>query len=198
MTGVVLAGGRNSRMGRDKASLPWQGSDFLQVILHKLIEVCDELIVVTNTARADVLPNVRYVADIIPQCGPLSGIHAGLVHASSDLVFVTACDMPYLSSAAVDHLRSLSPGWDVVAPGEADFLEPLFACYRKTCIPVIESLLQQDIRKTQALFRLVRYRQVPLVELTQFDPQLRFLHNINSPADYQAALREVNSPATVL
>ena len=86
----------------------------------------------------------------------------------------------------------------MVAPGEADFLEPLFACYRKTCIPVIESLLQQDIRKTQALFRLVRYRQVPLVELTQFDPQLRFLHNINSPADYQAALREVNSPATVL
>lgn len=198
MTGVVLAGGRNSRMGRDKASLPWQGSDFLQVILHKLIEICDELIVVTNMARTEMLPNVRYVADIIPQRGPLSGIHAGLVHATTDLVFVTACDMPYLSVAAVNHLRSLSPGWDVVAPGEAEYLEPLFACYRKTCIPVIESLLQQDIRKTQALFPLVRYRQVPLDEMKQFDPQLRFLYNINSPSDYQAALREVNLPATVL
>jgi molybdopterin-guanine dinucleotide biosynthesis protein A len=198
MTGVVLAGGRNSRMGRDKASLPWQGSDFLQVILHKLIEICDELIVVTNTDRAEILPNLRYVADIIPQRGPLSGIHAGLVHAASDLVFVTACDMPYLSTAAVNHLRSLSPGWDVVAPGEGECLEPLFACYRKTCIPLIESLLQQDIRKTQTLFPLVRYRQVPLDELKQFDPQLRFLFNINSPSDYQAALREVNLPATVL
>ena len=198
MTGVVLAGGRKSRMGRDKASLPWQGSDFLQVILQKLTAVCDELIVVTNMARTEMLPNVRYVADIIPQRGPLSGIHAGLVHATTDLVFVTACDMPYLSVAAVNHLRSLSPGWDVVAPGEAEYLEPLFACYRKTCIPVIESLLQQDIRKTQALFPLVRYRQVPLDEMKQFDPQLRFLYNINSPSDYQAALREVNLPATVL
>ena len=198
MTGVVLAGGRNSRMGRDKASLPWQGSDFLQVILQKLTAVCDELIVVTNMARTEMLPNVRYVADIIPQRGPLSGIHAGLVHATTDLVFVTACDMPYLSVAAVNHLRSLSPGWDVVAPGEAEYLEPLFACYRKTCIPVIESLLQQDLRKTQALFPLVRYRQVPLDEMKQFDPQLRFLYNINSPSDYQAALREVNLPATVL
>lgn len=198
MTGVVLAGGRNSRMGRDKASLPWQGSDFLQVILQKLTAVCDELIVVTNMARTEMLPNVRYVADIIPQRGPLSGIHAGLVHATTDLVFVTACDMPYLSVAAVNHLRSLSPGWDVVAPGEAEYLEPLFACYRKTCIPVIESLLQQDIRKTQALFPLVRYRQVPLDEMKQFDPQLRFLYNINFPSDYQAALREVNLPATVL
>ena len=68
----------------------------------------------------------------------------------------------------------------------------------KRDVAVIESLLQQNIRKTQALFRLVRYRQVPLAELTPFDPQLRFLHNINSPEDYQAALREVNSPATVL
>ena len=198
MTGVVLAGGRNSRMGRDKASLPWQGSDFLQVILKNLAAICDELIVVTNAARSDYLPNIRYVADIIPQRGPLSGIHAGLVHAASDLSFITACDMPYLSVAAVEHLRALSSGWDVVAPGEATCLEPLFACYRKTCIPVIEELLQQDVRKTQALFSRVRYRQVPLTDLKKFDPQLRFLSNINSPSDYQAALREVGQSAIML
>ena len=198
MTGVVLAGGRNSRMGRDKASLPWQGSDFLQVILQKLAFVCDELIVVTNTARPEIGPNVRYVADIIPQCGPLSGIHAGLVHASSGPVFVTACDMPYLSAEAVGYLCSLSPGWDVVVPGADNYLEPLFACYTKNCIPVIESLLQNNVRKTQALFPLIRCRQVSYDELKPFDPQLRLLQNINSPADYQAALREVGQPAIML
>jgi molybdopterin-guanine dinucleotide biosynthesis protein A len=191
MTGVVLAGGRNSRMGRDKASLPWQESDFLQVILQKLASVCDELIVVTNTARPEILPNVRYVADIIPQCGPLSGIHAGLVHASSDYAFVTACDMPYLSSAAVNHICAQSPGWDAVVPGSADFYEPLFACYAKSCIVPIETLLQNNNRKTQALFPLVRCKHVPLDEMKCFDPQLRLLRNINSPADYQAALREM-------
>lgn len=191
MTGVVLAGGRNSRMGRDKASLPWQDSDFLQVIVKNLAPVCNELIVVTNVARQDVLPNVRYVTDIIPQRGPLSGIHAGLVYANSDLVFVTACDMPHLVATAVSYLGSLSPSWDVVVPGDTNYLEPLFACYRKTCIPVIESLLQQNIRKTQALFPLVQCRQVPLEDLKSFDPQLRMLCNINSPSDYQAALRGV-------
>jgi molybdenum cofactor guanylyltransferase len=191
MTGVVLAGGRNSRMGRDKASLPWQESDFLQVILRELASICDELIVVTNTVRPETLPNVRYVSDIIPQCGPLSGIHAGLVHASSEYAFVTACDMPYISSAAVNYICGQSPGWDAVVPGSADFHEPLFACYAKNCIAAIESLLQSNNRKTQALFPLVRCKHIPLDELKSFDPQLRLLRNINSPADYQAALREI-------
>jgi molybdopterin-guanine dinucleotide biosynthesis protein A len=191
MTGVVLAGGRNSRMGRDKASLPWQDSDFLQVILKNLDKVCDELIVVTNTERPATLPNVRYVTDIIPHCGPLSGIHAGLVHASSEYAFVTACDMPYLSPAAANYIMAQSLGWDVVAPGSADFYEPLFACYAKSCIAAIESLLNSNNRKTQALFPLLRCKLIPLEELKRFDSQLRLLRNINSPSDYQSALLEM-------
>lgn len=101
MTGVVLAGGKNIRMGRNKATLPWQQADFLHVILHRLSGVCSELIVVTNTPLSIQLPNVLAVSDIIPQCGPLSGIHAGLTYASSPTAFVTACDMPYLQPAAV-------------------------------------------------------------------------------------------------
>ena len=191
MTGVVLAGGRNSRMGRDKAALPWQESDFLHVILKNLATICDELIVVTNTERPATLPSVRYVTDIIPHCGPLSGIHAGLVHASSEYAFVTACDMPYFSAAAANYIMAQSPGWDVVAPCSADFYEPLFACYAKSCIAAIESLLQNNTRKTQALFSLLRCKHVPVDELKQFDPQLRLLRNINSPSEYRDALLEM-------
>ena len=191
MTGVVLAGGRNSRMGRDKAALPWQESDFVHVILQNLATICDELIVVTNTERSETLPAVRHVADIIPHCGPLSGIHAGLVHASSEYAFVTACDMPYFSAAAANYIMAQSPGWDAAVPASTDFFEPLFACYAKSCIAAIESLLQSNNRKTQALFPLLRFKHVPLDDLKQFDPQLRLLRNINSPSEYRDALLEM-------
>ncbi|MBP2665098.1 MAG: Molybdopterin-guanine dinucleotide biosynthesis protein [Firmicutes bacterium] len=194
MTGIVLAGGRNLRMGRDKAALPWQGADFLHTILQRLSTVCSELIVVTNNPAPDIIDGVRYVSDIIPGCGPLSGIHAGLHYASSPISFVIACDMPFVQPAAVSWLFSQAQGWDAVIPIEATFTEPLFACYAKTCIPYIELLLRQDIRKTQRLIQLIRCKSISLNDLRPFDPDLKLLRNINSPTDYQAALSEIGQP----
>ncbi len=197
MTGIVLAGGRNARMGCNKATLPWQHSDFLHVILKKLSAACDELIVVTNNPPLPDLPSVRFVPDLIPGRGPLSGIHSGLVHASSPYAFVTACDMPFIQPAAVSWLFSQTQGWDAVVPGDDTFVEPLFACYSKNCIPLIEDLLRHDIRKTQELFRLVRCKLIPSLALREFDPSLHLLRNINSPEDYQAALDELKDPFMV-
>ena len=197
MTGVVLAGGKNIRMGRNKATLPWQQADFLHVILHKLSGVCSELIVVTNTPLSIQLPNVLTVSDIIPQCGPLSGIHAGLTYASSPTAFVTACDMPYLQPAAVAWVGSSLGEWDAVAPDDGNFREPLFACYAKTCIPIIERLLAQGIRKTQTLFDHIRYKSVPVDELRRFDPSLRLLQNINAPEDYERALQDMDKTSVI-
>ena len=197
MTGIVLAGGRNTRMGCDKSTLPWESSDFLHTILNKLATVCTELIVVTNRPPLADLPDVRFVSDIIPQLGPLSGIHAGLTHATSPFAFITACDMPFLQPAAVSWLFSQMQDWDVIAPGDENFTEPMFACYSKSCIPVIENLLRLDIRKTQALFQHTRCKLIPLSELRQFDPTLQLLQNINAPADYQAALRKTGHPSVL-
>ena len=197
MTGVVLAGGKNIRMGRNKATLPWQQADFLHVILHRLSGVCSELIVVTNTPLSIQLPNVLAVSDIIPQCGPLSGIHAGLTYASSPAAFVTACDMPYLQPAAVAWVGSSLGEWDAVAPDDGNFREPLFACYAKTCIPIIERLLAQGIRKTQTLFDHIRYKSVPVDELRRFDPSLRLLQNINAPEDYERALQDMDKTSVI-
>ena len=197
MTGIVLAGGKNIRMGRNKATLPWQQSDFLHVILQKLSSICTELIVVTNTPLSIKMANVRSISDIIPDCGPLSGIHAGLKHASSPAAFITACDMPYIQPAAVAWLGSRLDDWDAVAPDDGFFFEPLFACFAKTCIPVIELLLAQGVRKTQTLFEHIRYQSVPVAALRQFDPSLRLLQNINAPEDYQRALNDMASLSVI-
>lgn len=198
MTGVVLAGGKNTRMGRNKATLPWQQNDFLHIILYGLAEVCSELIVVTNTPLSVKLPTVRSVPDIIPQCGPLSGIHAGLTHAFFPAVFVTACDMPYLQPAAVAWLGSCLGDYDAVVPDDGKFREPLFACYAKSCIPIIERLLAHGVRKTQTLFDHIRAKSIPVDELRRFDPSLRLLQNINTVADYQRALQNMDNTSVLL
>ena len=190
MTGVVLAGGLSSRMGRDKASLPWQETDFIHVILSQLALFCNELIVVDNNRLKLNDPKIKTIPDIIPQRGPLSGIHAGLTAASSSHVFITACDMPYISVPAAIHLCSQSQGWDIVVPADGNHCEPLFACYAKSCIPVIEKLLMQENRKVTELFPLVRCKKVPVEELLAFDPSRKFLRNINSPEEYDIALNE--------
>jgi len=84
LTGIVLAGGLSRRMGRDKASLPWDGEDLLHTALRALAPVCDALVVVSNQPRAITLAGVVVVADDYEGCGPLGGIHAGLTAASGD------------------------------------------------------------------------------------------------------------------
>ena len=191
MTGVVLAGGRNSRMGKIKADLPWKASDFLHTILEQLSLFCNELIVSANHAVEIKGYAATVVPDIYPGCGPLSGIHAALSAATSTHAFVTACDMPYICASAAQHLCSLAEGWDVVVPISGHRTEPLFACYSKSCIPAIEAMLSQDRRKAAELFALVRCRKIPVEELMHFDPALGLLRNINSPEEYQAALNEI-------
>lgn len=188
--GILLAGGLGNRIGRDKAGLPWGESDLLHAILEQMGQVCSERIVVMNRAWTPDIAGVTVVPDIIPQCGPLSGIHAGLSACREPYAFVTACDMPFLSPPAVEYLLSLAGDWDAVLPGRGQELEPLFAVYNRRCIEPIEGLLRQGTRKLQRLLPLIRHRLVDPDEFRRFDPQLKLFYNINTPEDYQAARNE--------
>ena len=188
--GIVLAGGLSTRVGQDKASLPWGSSDLLHTVLESLGKVCSERIVVINRPWSSDIPGVTVVSDIIPQCGPLSGIHAGLSACNETHAFVTACDMPFLNPAAVGYLLSLAVDWEAVVPGRDRELEPLFAVYARSCLPAIESLLQQNVRKLQRLFPLIRHRCVDREGFRLFDPELNLFRNINTLDEYRAAKGE--------
>lgn len=185
--GILLAGGFSNRVGRDKASLPWGETDLLHAILKQMGQVCQERIVVMNRAWTPDIAGVTVVPDIIPHCGPLSGIHAGLSACREPYAFVTACDMPFFSPQAAEYLLSLAGDWDAVLPGHDQEMEPLFAIYNRRCIAPIENLLQQGTRKLQCLLPLIRHRLVDQAEFRRFDPQLKLFFNINTPEDYQAA-----------
>ena len=179
---VVLAGGQSCRMGRDKATLPWGEKDVLGSVLARLMPLSDDVLVISNVMR-DIPSQIRQFTDIIPGKGPLSGIHAGLIHARHDLVFVTACDVPFLMPEIISRIVHSAKSKEGSVVIHKEKLEPLFACYRKRCSSIIaELLMAEKYRVTDFLARITWEK----VEDLGHDRDDCFM-NINTPADYEKA-----------
>jgi molybdopterin-guanine dinucleotide biosynthesis protein A len=186
VSAIILAGGNSTRMGQDKATLPWGDSDILHCLVAALQGSCQEIIVVSNCPRK--LPtSVRIVADIIPGQGPLSGIHAGLYHSSYPHAVIIGCDMPFIVPEFVRLLVDKSPGWDAVVPIHNQKLEPLLAVYGKPCLPVIEKLLVDGDCRVSSLLATVRCLQLPEAEWRSIVASDNVFRNLNTYKDYQSA-----------
>lgn len=179
---MVLAGGQSSRMGRDKAAMPWEQSDLLTSLLTRLLPLSDDVIVISNTVRK-VPQSVRQATDIIPGKGPLSGIHTGLIYACHDLVFVTACDVPFLRPHIVLPIVQSVGMSDGGVAVYKEQLEPLFACYRKSCAAVIEELLAAGNYRVKDFLASIRW--VPVQQADE--PDDCCFMNMNTCDDYEKA-----------
>ena len=184
-TGIILAGGQSSRMGADKASLPWGEGDLLNAQLSVLTTICEELIVVSNSPREIRLPGVRLVPDEFASCGPLGGLEAGLAAARTEVCFAVACDMPFLDAGSVQYLTREVAEFDAAVPFVGDRWHPLYAAYRTTCLPLIRSQLQAGRFRMSELLGSIRVRPVGAEELVGFCPKLSMLQNINTPEEWQ-------------
>jgi molybdopterin-guanine dinucleotide biosynthesis protein A len=182
-TGIILAGGKNLRMGKNKAFLEVNGQRIIDRTANLLRGIFDEVILVTNDPLDYLDLNLRTVTDLFPERGSLGGIYTGLFHASCAHAFVAACDMPFLQAALVRYLIDLSPGFDIVIPRTDDGFQPLHAVYSQRCLPFIEDLLRRDILKIIDFFPKVKKREVPAEEIRRFDPGIRSFLNINTPED---------------
>ena len=183
LTGVILAGGLSTRMGRDKADLPWGHSDILHTTLAEMAKACNYLIVVSNTPRIITIPGVRVVPDNYLGCGPLGGIQAGLAASATEYTFVAACDMPYINSAAIRVIADAAIGFGAAVPYIDGLFHPLHAVYHSSCRPPINEMLNEKSYRVTGLFKLVSTRLITNDELAQIDPGLSMLRNLNSPAD---------------
>ena len=130
-TALVLAGGKSSRMGFDKAFINIKGKTIIETILDQLSRAFDDLIVVTSISENYRGLNARIVADVIKDAGPLGGIHAGLKASRSKYVFITACDMPFISLGYVDYMKEVASRFlpDAVISRKGKWLEPFHALY---------------------------------------------------------------------
>lgn len=185
MNGIVLAGGLSTRMGRDKASLPWGKSDLLHTILQQLVPVCETVIVVTNSPREIGIEGIQFVADHYCRCGPLAGMQAGLTASGQDYNFIVACDMPFLSTAAITYMEQAALGYQAAVPFVEDYFHPLHAVYHRDCLLQIDKLLAEGRYRIADLYPDIRLRQITKKELVQFDEELKMLSNVNTPEEYR-------------
>lgn len=207
--GVVLAGGRSSRMGTPKAALEWHGSTLLRHALGVLARAVDgPLLVVRAPGQPlpEIPPRVDVVEDPEEGLGPLQGIAAGLAAliGRAQIAFVCSTDLPFLHPVFVRRvLGALIDGTDVVLPVARGFPQPLAAAYRVTLAPLVADLVAAGDLRPAFLFRrcaTLRLDDAALLTdpaLAAADPALDSVVNVNSPDDYRTARRHPAPQVTV-
>lgn len=209
--GVVLAGGRSSRMGRPKAELEWHGSTLLRRTLGVLARSVDGPLLVVRAADQP-LPQLPAQVDIIEDpeqgLGPLQGVAAGLAALAgrAQTAFVCSTDLPFLHPAFVRRVLSvLTDDLDVVLPVARGYPQPLAAAYRVSLAPLVTELVAAGDRRPAFLFRHERCRTLRIDDaalledpvLAAADPLLDSVVNVNSPDDYRAARSQPAPQVTV-
>jgi molybdopterin-guanine dinucleotide biosynthesis protein A len=192
--GIVLCGGQSSRMGRPKAWLPFAGEPMLTRVARILGEVVAPVVVVAAPEQeVPPLPEgVEIVRDPEKGRGPLQGLAAGLeaLHGRADAAYLSSCDVPFLKPALVRRLIELLGDHHVCVPRVEGYFHPLAAVYRTDVAGVANALLVEDRLRPAFLFDEVPTRIVAAEELADIDPGWQSLRNLNTPEEYEQALRE--------
>lgn len=178
-TGIVLAGGKSSRMGQDKARLMLNGTPMLQSVLNQLETTVDEILVSSNYPEHAVF-NKELIYDEYKNQGPLAGIHAGLKKSSFDMNIVLSCDIPYINKTVIEKLKTayLKSGGTTTIASCAGRLHPLCGVYSKENLEVIEDLLNKKVLK---MLHALEFMNVNVLE---FEPAYeRCFINMNSQED---------------
>ena len=190
--GIVLCGGRSTRMGSPKALLPFGDETMLQRVVRLLGSVVSPLVVVAAPDQS--LPGlpaaVSVTRDEREGRGPLEGLRAGLkaLPATVDAAYVTSCDVPLLVPAFALRMIDLMGDADIAVMEIDGFPHPLSAVYRRSTLPHVEKLLAEDRLRPVFLFDAVKTRRVRPEEMISVDPQLLTLRNLNTREDYEQAL----------
>jgi molybdopterin-guanine dinucleotide biosynthesis protein A len=183
-TGVVLAGGRSSRLGRDKALLELDGEPLLARAVRVLAGICAEVLVLGPPKRAAVVPGARVIPDERPGDGPLPALATALREMRGERMVAVATDMPFLNADLLGYLLDRAEGYDVVVPRVGGRTQQLHAVYARTCLPAITAQLDHGDLKIDRFFAAVRTLVVDEAAIVRLDPGLLSCRNINTEADW--------------
>lgn len=185
-TGIILSGGKSSRMSSDKGLLLLHGKPLIQYAIEALKELCDEIIICANKPGYDRF-GYLVIKDVYPDLGPIGGIYTGLLNSGSESNFVLSCDMPFINPQTVTFLltkreKSLA---SIPIHGQ-NTIEPLCALYSKTILPQ----LTKQIRKQD--FKLMNLLKTVDVNWVKMDFGFEFYHpdlffNVNDQASLKIA-----------
>ena len=187
ITLAVQAGGRSSRMGRDKALIPLGGIPLIEHVLRRAAGLAEEVLITTNRPADLAYLGVRLVLDREPGAGALPGLLTALEAAHGETVLLLACDLPFVCRSLLEHLLGRAHEAQVVVPRWNGNLEPLHAVYSRSCIGAVRQVMQTGQQRVIDLLPKVTQRVVDEAAIAQFDPDGWSFFNINTPKDLAQA-----------
>jgi molybdenum cofactor guanylyltransferase len=172
MTCAILAGGKSTRMGKDKATIKIGGRPLIHIVYERVKEVFDDVIIISRFHDSIEGINTPVLKDVVPFGNTMTGIVSALLYSQTPYTFVVACDMPFLSTEAFKYMVNEATGEDIIIPKTQWGFEPLHAIYNRSCMGHLFRLIEQNKFKiTGAL---------PFVSVKELGEQPCFFRNNSS------------------
>lgn len=188
INGYILAGGKSSRMGTDKGLLFLNGKLIIQTIIEQLQPAVNKTIIVSNNAEYKKF-GLEVIPDLIKDKGPAGGILTALSHTDAERIFVVSCDMPFITTDAIQFMIERSVHSQITLPVYHSELQPLFGVYSKNCLPLWQRLIEKGMIKLQEMVTHFELKKIA-VEKNELFVDLLFT-NINDENDFKQALKSL-------
>lgn len=187
VTGLILIGGRSSRMGRDKATLHWGQESFTTTLYKNLNSILAETFIVAGEHNADFWrKKLPVIQDEISDQGPLMGLYSGISACTTEWVFVTSVDTPLIDTELVETLYRNRVGYQAVIYKDSVRLHPLCGLYHRSSIGQIEETLRQGQQSMKDFLKKLN------INILKVNDNEKRLFNINTPEDYEAFQKDVH------
>jgi len=176
--GVILAGGRSSRMGTDKARLKLGESTLSGLLVSIIRPYCDDIVISVAKGKKSPVENIAVIEDVTDGMGPLMGIYSALQNSSHRICLITACDIPYIHPLLIRKMLSFTDEYDVVVPSfNEGRVEPLMGIYTRNCLMAISEMLNNNKLRVSDLFAICKTKRI-------FDFNGQWYANLNTPDEY--------------
>jgi molybdenum cofactor guanylyltransferase len=180
VTGVILAGGKSSRFGSNKAFAEVNGRQLIDRVIAVMGSIFEDMIIIANEPDAYSSLGLPMYEDLIKGLGPIGGIYTGLEMMSSRFGFFVACDMPFLNEGLIRYMADVNNDEAIAVVPKIDWkMEPLHSLYSKNCLPAIKGLIDSGNCMINKFFQAIPVRFIYEEEIRKYDPLLRSFFNIN-------------------
>lgn len=184
VTGIILSGGKSTRMGQDKGFIELNGKPMVQHVIDHINPICDQILISANDKKYEDFGFPVYT-DVIKDIGPAGGIISCLNHSTNSKNIIISCDLPFASTKFIRELIDLSGDKEVTLPKSETYLQPLCAVYSKSAYKMINELVRRGIYSLRSILKKLQIQVIEQEDIIEFDLS-KELKNINSIEDLKS------------
>ncbi len=191
ISGIILSGGKSSRMGLNKSLLKIGDETIIGRITNLIKPLFKEIMIISNSPKDYKFLNVPLYQDIYKWKGPLAGIHSGLVHSSTEINFIISCDVPLMTKEMIEYIVDFKSNKPIKFCEAGGYRQPLAGIYNKSIIQKIEQVIGNDEAGDKSLYFFVNKTDAEIINpegLTFYNDDIFF--NVNRNEDYEELVKK--------